>query len=76
MNLIATIPSDSGFWYLLLGIVLFVIYFIPSWIAIGRKNSVLIFFLNLFFGITGVVWLILFIWSCTSPPKGTKNLSN
>lgn len=66
--------SGSG---LLLGaivaIVIFAVYFLPTWIAIGRRNSVAIFFVNLIFGFTVLGWLISFIWACVSQKNEAKN---
>ncbi len=43
-------------------------YFLPSVIAFIRahKDKWIIFIINLFFGITGIVWFIAFIWAIFS----------
>ena len=56
---------------IMLGLVVLFIYFLPSIIASGKKNSGIIFLLNLFLGATGVVWLVLLIWAISSPKKST-----
>jgi len=56
----------------LLLIVIFValvIYFLPAITAKEKKNSSLIFWLNLFFGVTGIVWIILLIWAAVDENK-------
>ncbi|MBD3296059.1 MAG: superinfection immunity protein [Candidatus Omnitrophica bacterium] len=47
------------------------IYFLPAYIAGNRNhaNATAIFFLNLFFGATGVGWFILLIWAMTGERK-------
>ncbi|OGD36850.1 hypothetical protein A2V94_07120 [Candidatus Atribacteria bacterium RBG_16_35_8] len=72
MNFLEALPPGlwSSIWYVIIATIVFVIYFLPTWIAIGKNNSVLIFFLNLFLGVTGIVWLILFIWACASSKRG------
>lgn len=46
--------------YILVGIIVIGIYFVPTIIA--KEDKGLIFLLNLCFGITGVAWIILLIW--------------
>ena len=43
------------------------LYFIPGFIAMGRRNAGAIFFLNLFLGWTLIIWVACFIWACVSP---------
>lgn len=57
----------------ILGAVVFVIYFFPTWIAIGRRNALPIFFVNLIFGFTVIGWLVAFIWACVSSKNEVKN---
>jgi Na+/melibiose symporter-like transporter len=42
------------------------IYFTPAIIARGKKNSGTIFLCNLFFGVTGVGWIVCLIWAIHS----------
>jgi hypothetical protein len=42
------------------------IYFLPSFIASEKKGTDWIFILNLFFGCTGIVWLVLLVWAITA----------
>lgn len=46
-----------------------IIYFLPSFIASGRRHSAtfLIFLLNFTLGWTGIVWLICLIWAVLEP---------
>lgn len=43
-------------------------YLMPSAIAVQKQSQMTgaIFFLNLFFGWTLIVWIICFIWACTT----------
>ena len=47
-------------------------YFLPWLIAKYRnsKNSGWIFIFNLFFGVTGIVWVILLVWAILSESNG------
>ena len=47
----------------LLGILLFMLYFLPSYIAFKKNhpNAIIIFIVNLLFGFTLIVWLICLI---------------
>ena len=47
------------------------LYILPSAIAYSRyhKNFIVIFLLNLFFGVTVIGWLMAFIWSWTNPKR-------
>ncbi len=44
------------------------IYFLPFWIANGRKhrNQLAIFMANLFLGWTFIGWVVSLIWACTN----------
>lgn len=42
------------------------IYFLPTIIGRNKKNAWAIFFCNLFFGGTGVGWLICLIWALSN----------
>jgi quinol-cytochrome oxidoreductase complex cytochrome b subunit len=46
------------------------LYLLPWIIAKHRKhhNSMPIFLVNFFFGVTVIGWLAALIWACTSPP--------
>ena len=61
-------PDSITFIYLLIAIG---IYLLPSGIAGNRKhnNSTPITLANLFFGWTGIGWLICFIWAFSSNTK-------
>lgn len=47
----------------LLFVALFVIYFLPTFNAAGKKHLWGVFALNLFLGWTIVGWVVAFIWS-------------
>jgi uncharacterized membrane protein YqaE (UPF0057 family) len=53
----------------ILFILLIIVYFIPSFLAIGKKHGLGIFLLNLFLGWTLLGWLGALIWSVSSPDK-------
>ena len=55
--------------YLLIAIAAVVVYFLPSIICKGRRNSTTIFLLNLFLGWTVVIWLICLVVALTSPDE-------
>jgi uncharacterized membrane protein YeaQ/YmgE (transglycosylase-associated protein family) len=59
--------------YLIVG---FIIYWLPSAIASRRDHNsfYLIFFLNIFLGWTGVIWLVLLIWAIVGDTKADKRL--
>ena len=59
----------GGIIYILLAIAS---YFLPWIIAKYRnsKNSGWIFIFNLFFGVTGIVWIILLVWAILSESNG------
>jgi len=41
-------------------------YFLPAIIGRNKRNAGTIFFCNLFFGCTGVGWIICLIWALSS----------
>ena len=53
---------------LLVAIVTFIVYFVPTIIAYNRNhhNTMAIAVLNLIFGFTGIGWGIALIWSLTA----------
>ncbi len=70
--LAAQSSSDSGagaavlvLCLLLIGVVCFILYFLPSFIAFSRShpNRWPIFLINMFFGSTGIGWLGALIWA-------------
>jgi hypothetical protein len=50
--------------------ILIFLYFLPAWIAWSRKHpsKLAIIIVNVFFGVTGVGWVVALVWSLT----GTK----
>ena len=58
----------------LLGLLAFVIYFLPAIVAAsrGHHNSNAIFLLNLFLGWTFLGWVLALVWSATSSPDTGK----
>lgn len=50
---------------LIIAIVAFLIYFIPTYIAFKREHNKkwFIFWLNLLLGGTVIIWLLVFVWS-------------
>jgi hypothetical protein len=58
--------TDYGFLlFTIIALLAFAFYFLPSIVALIRRkrNSLAIFFLNLFAGWTGIGWLIALIWA-------------
>ena len=51
---------------LFIAIISLAIYFLPAMIASGKRNSGVILALNIFLGWTGLAWLLLTVWACTS----------
>ena len=49
----------------IMALLLIVLYFLPSLIAIKKKNTNAITVANLFFGWTIIGWIICLIWACT-----------
>ena len=51
------------------------LYFLPTWIALGRKhrNSAAIVVLNIFLGWTFLGWVIALIWAFTDNTKEQKS---
>jgi hypothetical protein len=49
--------------------VIFVVHFLPAFIAFYRKhpNRIPILLVNIFFGWTGLGWIVALIWSFTNP---------
>jgi hypothetical protein len=60
------VSMNSSEIFLLIG--LFIVYFLPPWIASIRnhQNSTAIFFMTLLMGWTGLGWLVALGWSLTS----------
>ena len=60
---------------LIIAIISLVIYFLPALIAADKRNSGMILLLNIFLGWTGLVWLLLIVWACTSQTKSDYELT-
>ena len=60
-----------GIGLLIVGLIFLVIYFLPT--MIGRKRGIsssgALFFVNLFFGWTGLVWLLCLLWAATGATR-------
>jgi len=56
---------------LLAAATLFCIHFLPSFIAFSRraKNAFLILVLNILFGWTGIIWIVLLLWALKDEPE-------
>jgi Superinfection immunity protein len=61
-----TIVGLLGFWT----ITIFLMYWLPTVVAISRKNRSLtaIIVLNFFIGWTGIGWIVLLVWAFSNPP--------
>jgi hypothetical protein len=71
MNILCDIAAPSSIelvFILVVTPILLSIYFIPSIVAFSRKkaNKTAILVLNLFFGCTGVGWVILLVWALSA----------
>jgi len=51
---------------------IFFIYFLPSIVGIGRKNSGAILILNLFLGWTFIGWVVALTWACCKDNESRK----
>jgi hypothetical protein len=56
-------------------VVILAINFIPTFVAFAGKhpNRVAIFVLNIFFGWTGIGWVICLVWALTVRPGNPSN---
>jgi hypothetical protein len=52
-------------------IAVLILYFLPSLIAVGKRNFLAIAFLNLIAGWTVIGWIVCFIWACASRSQPT-----
>ena len=61
----AIMEGLQGLWWVLIALYF---YLLPSVIAAQRQSCMTgaIFFLNLLFGWTLIVWIACFIWACTT----------
>lgn len=50
-------------------VVIFILYFIPSIVALNKKYLTGIVLLNLFLGWTFIGWVAALIWAVSSPKK-------
>jgi len=59
--------NNLGLLGMILAILIFGVYFLPTLIAFLRrhKNKLAIFFLNILLGWTGIGWAIALVWSVT-----------
>ncbi|MDP9081842.1 MAG: superinfection immunity protein [Bacteroidota bacterium] len=55
--------GSTIFGYLIILIIAGLVYFLPSIIGRKKRNSGTIFLCNLFFGGTGVGWIVCLIWA-------------
>jgi Superinfection immunity protein len=62
-----TIVGLLGFWT----ITIFLMYWLPTFVAISRKNRsrTAIIILNFFLGWTGIGWIALLVWAFSNPPQ-------
>ena len=45
-------------------LILMVIYLLPTFIGMGKKNILAIFMMNLLLGWTVIFWIFALIWAC------------
>jgi hypothetical protein len=61
---------------LVISMLLFVLYFLPAFIAKSRKHRNLtgVTLLNLFLGWTFLGWIVALIWSCINGPESRRKV--
>ncbi|GAB7140488.1 hypothetical protein RsTz2092_04370 [Deferribacterales bacterium RsTz2092] len=61
----------ESIFYLVLGVVAVIIYLLPFILAKKRNmaSARTLFWVNLFLGVTGLVWLVCLIWACEGRTK-------
>lgn len=66
------INNINPLWALLISAAIFIINFIPSFIAFSRRhpNRLAILIFNALFGWTGIGWIILLVWALQAPRGG------
>lgn len=47
----------------------FLLYFLPAIIAHSKRDFTAILLVNLFFGWTGIGWIVALVWACAAEPK-------
>jgi len=45
------------------------VYFIPTFIAKGKRQFAGVLIVNLFFGWTGIIWILCIVWASTGKTK-------
>ena len=61
-----------GIGAVILVVIVLALYFIPSFVAYGKKNALAIFILNFFLGFTFVGWVGALVWAICTPSKDTE----
>jgi len=52
-----------------LSVIGFLFYFLPSFVGRQKRNAIAIFILNLFLGWTLLGWVLALVWACTREPE-------
>jgi len=57
--------NQSALLWLIIGIVILIVHFVPSYVAYSRNHPSkgLILILNILMGWTGIGWIVLLIWA-------------
>ena len=66
----------NNFFLLLLYVIAFLVYFIPSFVGWNKKNINAIFTLNIFAGWSGIGWLVALIWAISKDNEKLVTTSN
>ena len=72
------ISMDEPFIWVLIGLAILGLYFIPSMVASERKHPQLlaIFMLNLFLGWSILGWVVALVWACMNQPSAKSEATN
>ena len=61
------------YWYIPAAMAIFVLvpvaYFMPTLVALGKRNAFAIFILNLVAGWTFIGWVVAMVWACTDDKR-------
>jgi hypothetical protein len=76
MSLLQVPDGLSALVLILILVIALALYFLPALLARNKNAGGTIFFLNLFFGWTFIVWIILLIWSTSQDENSIVTYDN